>query len=65
MWHFLIKPKVKEVEFVATFRFAIVVTLVPMWILVVSLLLATLFGFLMGFYYVIIIIVLAILAVKL
>lgn len=34
IWKFLVEPKIEEVEFRATFRFAIGITLVPLWLLV-------------------------------
>ena len=32
-WRYLVKPKIKEAEFVATFRFAVSMVLVPLWLL--------------------------------
>jgi hypothetical protein len=32
IWKFLVEPKIKEVEFKSTFRFAIGLTLVPLWL---------------------------------
>lgn len=34
IWKFFVEPKIEDVEFRATFRFAIGITLVPMWLLV-------------------------------
>ena len=36
VWRFLIKPKVASPEFLGTFRFAVGISLVPLWILLVS-----------------------------
>ena len=33
IWKFIIKPKVKEEEFLSTFRFAVAITLVPLWLI--------------------------------
>ncbi|WP_310378643.1 1-acyl-sn-glycerol-3-phosphate acyltransferase [Flavobacterium sp.] len=34
IWKFLVEPKIEDIEFRATFRFAIGITLVPLWLLV-------------------------------
>ena len=65
IWRLLIKPKINEVEFVATFRFAIAITLVPIWILTVSFTLTMIMGGLVGVYFLLGVLLLAVLAVKL
>lgn len=65
IWQFYIKPKIDEVEFVATFRFAIAITLVPIWMLLVYLLLASVFGFLIGLSFLLLVSILVLLSVKL
>lgn len=40
LWKFVVQPKVKEIEFMATFRFALVITIVPIWIFIITLLIA-------------------------
>ncbi|WP_242131728.1 lysophospholipid acyltransferase family protein [Aestuariivivens marinum] len=35
IWKFAVEPKIDEVEFVSTFRFALAITLVPLWLLIV------------------------------
>lgn len=37
LWKFLIKPRIKEIEFLSTFRFAAVVTLAPVWLIIIFL----------------------------
>lgn len=64
IWSLIIKPKIKEVEFVATFRFAIAITLVPLWLLSVSFIIAASFGFGFGLCYLLGILIIALLAIK-
>lgn len=51
IWKFIVQPKVKEIEFMATFRFAIVITLIPIWLLLLTFLLTLYIGgyFALGF----------------
>ena len=44
IWKLVVESKVTEVEFVSTFRFAVAITLVPIWILGLSYFLALNFG---------------------
>jgi 1-acyl-sn-glycerol-3-phosphate acyltransferase len=37
IWKFIAEPKIKELEFVSTFRFAVSITLVPIWMLIIVL----------------------------
>ena len=64
IWRTFIKPKVKEIEFMATFRFAIYITLFPIWFFVLVLLLTSLFGWEIALYYGLIVAVLALYYVK-
>ena len=48
VWRLVVKPKVKEPEFISTFRFAVALTLVPAYIIVVAVWIAYLFGFGIG-----------------
>jgi len=43
-WRYVVKPKIKEPEFVATFRFAISMVLVPLWLLGIAGLFYIFFG---------------------
>ncbi|WP_299334017.1 1-acyl-sn-glycerol-3-phosphate acyltransferase [uncultured Psychroserpens sp.] len=65
IWKKVVKPKIKEVEFISTFRFAMAITLVPIFLLIVFVLLSTIFQFQIGALYLIFVIVLVLLAVKL
>ena len=65
IWRFLIKPKIDEIEFVATIRFVIAITLAPLWLLFITILLMVLFSFSIGIYYLIAVLIITLLAVKL
>lgn len=34
VWKGIVKPKIKDIEFMSTFRFAMAITLVPLWLLI-------------------------------
>ncbi|HKK11238.1 MAG TPA: 1-acyl-sn-glycerol-3-phosphate acyltransferase [Flavobacteriaceae bacterium] len=61
IWKLAIQPKIKEVEFTSTFRFAVSITLVPMYLLVLFFLMS----FKLALVYLLGVLVLALLAVKL
>ncbi|MBN4047076.1 1-acyl-sn-glycerol-3-phosphate acyltransferase [bacterium AH-315-P13] len=65
IWKFIAQPKIKEIEFTATFRFAIAITLVPLYLLIICLVLASMFTLTIGLSYFILVITLSLLAVKL
>ncbi|TYB77246.1 glycerol acyltransferase [Bizionia myxarmorum] len=65
IWKFVAEPKIKEVEFVATFRFGMVITLVPIWMLFVTLVLILTLGLPAGLAYIFATFSMALLAVKL
>lgn len=65
IWKLLIEPKVKEPEFTATFRFAAVISLVPVFMLIIALVIGFNYGILYAFLYLISVFILDILAVKL
>ncbi|MEM5564243.1 lysophospholipid acyltransferase family protein [Psychroserpens sp. AS72] len=65
IWKKIAQPKIKEIEFTSTFRFAIVISLVPIFILIVMLILGLVFQIKFAFMYLINVIVLALLSVKL
>ena len=65
IWKFVAQPKIKELEFTATFRFAIAVTLVPFYLIIMFFVLAVLFSTIIGLAYVLFVLILALLAVKL
>ncbi|WP_452227128.1 lysophospholipid acyltransferase family protein [Lacinutrix cladophorae] len=64
VWENYARPKIKEIEFVATFRFALYITLFPAWLLVLVFLLASFFGWQITALYVLVVIVLALFYVK-
>lgn len=65
IWKLLAKPKIREVEFVATFRFGVSITLVPLWLAIMTLLLLTIFGVEIGLTYLCVTLIISLLAVKL
>lgn len=65
IWKFYIIPKIDEVEFIATFRFAIAITLVPIWILICFFIIISTLGLIYGLAYVLSVLLIAILSVKL
>ena len=65
VWKRLVQPKIKEIEFTSTFRFAIVLTIVPVFILLVMFVLVAIFGLNVALIYVVSVIVTALLSVKL
>ena len=65
IWKFFIQPKIIEIEFVSTFRFAIALTLVPLFILIVMLILNSLFGLKIAITYVLSVLFIGICTVKL
>lgn len=64
VWRFKVKPKIKEIEFMSTFRFALAITLVPLWIFILVFTLAYCFGWTIAMGYLVATIILALLAVK-
>lgn len=65
IWKKMVQPKIKELEFTATFRFAIAVTLVPLWVLFVTIGIGFVFSSLIAILFLISTIIAALLAVKL
>lgn len=64
VWKKSIEPKIKEVEFISTFRFTVVITLVPFYLLLLTMLLIGFFGWFIALTYLLIIITLALIVVK-
>ena len=64
IWKFVIQPKIDEVEFTSTFRFAIGITLVPVWLIVFVILFGLTFGWLVSLCYLIMVLCLTLLVVK-
>ena len=65
IWKLLIKPKIVEMEFVSTFRFAVAISLVPIYILIMAFIIGSLFTFNIGIAYLITTLTLAIVSIKL
>nr|WP_321236814.1 lysophospholipid acyltransferase family protein [uncultured Psychroserpens sp.] len=65
IWKKVAQPKIKEIEFTATFRFAIAVTLVPIFVILVMLILSLGFQLQFALMYLLNVIVLSLLSVKL
>ena len=64
IWKFVAQPKIKEIEFTATFRFAVAITLVPIYLLLMCIILASVFTTTIGLGYVLFVLILGLLAVK-
>ncbi|PTM02151.1 MAG: glycerol acyltransferase [Bacteroidetes bacterium] len=65
IWKFIVKPKIKEPEFIATFRFAMALTLVPIYLIFIVIIGAITISLSASFIYLIIVILISLLAVKL
>ncbi|MGC1631281.1 MAG: glycerol acyltransferase, partial [Gelidibacter sp.] len=65
IWKLILEPKVKEPEFKATFRFALVISLVPIFMLVIAVILWFNFGASYALLYLVSVLILDLLAVKL
>lgn len=64
IWKFLIQPKIEEMEFLATFRFVVGITLVPIFMVLVCVVMFLFLGFKTMMVYLICVLVMAILAIK-
>lgn len=65
VWKKLAQPEIKEIEFTATFRFAIAITLVPFWLLLIAIVLTFVFSGTIAISFIISALIIALLAVKL
>ena len=65
IWKLVLQPKIKELEFTSTFRFAVAITLVPFYLLLISIVLVVVFNIKLAIIYIIASLILALLAVKL
>lgn len=65
IWKFKVQTKINDIEFMATFRFAIAITLVPIYLLVLTLIVLVFAGIKLALMYFIGVILLTLLAVKL
>lgn len=64
VWKYLVKPKIKEIEFLSTFRFAMAITIVPLWLIFCFVIFTVLLGYTAAFCYLSISLCIALLAVK-
>lgn len=53
IWKLVAQPKIKEIEFTSTFRFAIAVVLVPIYLVIIGIMLTVIFGLEIALAYVI------------
>ena len=65
IWKYVAQPKITDLEFLSTFRFAVAITLVPIWILLLAVVLVSNFGWLVALGFIISILTLTLLTVKL
>ena len=65
VWKCIAQPKIKEIEFTSTFRFAIAVTLIPFYLLIVIVVITMLLSFKIALMYLLFVLVLALLTSKL
>lgn len=64
IWKFVIQPKVDEIEFISTFRFAVAVTIVPVYLLIIAIVITSLFSIDIAIYYLGTVLLLELLVVK-
>ena len=64
IWKLLVKPKIKEVEFISTFRFAVSITVVPVWVLIMMFVLASGFSLAIASTYLVLVLCIALITVK-
>ena len=65
IWKRVAQPKIKEIEFTSTFRFALAITLIPFYLLIITVLLSVLFSLKIAIIYLISVLIISLLAVKL
>ncbi|PIA77972.1 glycerol acyltransferase [Gaetbulibacter sp. 4G1] len=65
IWKRIIQPKIDEIEFISTFRFAIAITLVPFYLLAIVFITVFLFSFKAAVIYLISVLIISLIAIKL
>lgn len=65
IWRFFVAPKIIEPEFIATFRFALALTLVPFYLVILGSILYLSVSLIVGLAYILISLIIALVAVKL
>ncbi|MBT8394467.1 MAG: glycerol acyltransferase [Flavobacteriaceae bacterium] len=64
IWSYYAKPKIVEIEFMSTFRFAVALTLVPIWLIFFGVLFLFLFGWMAGVGFVVFVLLVELLLIK-
>jgi len=64
LWKFKVKPKIDEIEFIATFRYTVAITLVPFYLLIIFILLSLLLSVQVALGYLIFVLITDLLYVK-
>jgi len=64
LWKYKYQPKIKEVEFMSTFRYTMVLTVVPLYLLVITIVLSLLFSFKIACAYLLMVLIVDLLYVK-
>ncbi|NNC50903.1 MAG: glycerol acyltransferase [Flaviramulus sp.] len=64
IWKLALQPKIKEIEFMSTFRFAVALTLVPFWVLALVILLTINFSWIIGLGFLLFTLSIALISVK-
>lgn len=65
VWVYIAKPKIKEAEFISTFRFVVVITLAPIWLISLFVLIGFILGWKLAISYILASVFIALAAVKL
>ena len=64
IWSRYAKPKIVEIEFMSTFRFAVALTLVPIWLILLGVILSILFSWMVGVGFIVFVLLLELITVK-
>lgn len=64
IWSRYAKPKVVEIEFMSTFRFAVALTLVPIWLILLGVIFSFLFSWMVGVGFIVFVLLLELITVK-
>lgn len=65
IWKYVVEPKVKELEFLSTFRFAVAITLFPAYLVIIGVLIAIFLSLKLALLYILFVLCLALCTVKL
>jgi 1-acyl-sn-glycerol-3-phosphate acyltransferase len=65
IWKFGIEPKIKELEFVATFRYVVAISIVPIYLIITTTLLALGISMMVAVWYLLFVLIVSLLSVKL